>query len=152
LSHVELVLAMNGTGRQEHMNAVLGRIAQRLGRELDVFEVATGKSTDRRALHLARHRVDRLPIAARGGRKSSFDHINTQLGKRARHTKLLWLRHAASRRLLAIAQRGVEDQYPVWIGSHGSGPYLDKGAHQARRSFNQGIRARSSAPTFSIWR
>ena len=60
-----------------------------------------------------------LPIAARGGRKSGLDHIDAELGKRARHAQLLGLGHAAAGRLLAIAQRGVEDQYSVGIGSHG---------------------------------
>ena len=101
-------------------------------------------------LDLARHRIDRLPIAARGGGKSRLDDIDTELRKRARHAQLFGLGHAAAGRLLAIAQRGVEDQDSVGIGSHGI--VLLSGAPQARRSFNHGIRARSSAPTFSIWR
>ena len=42
-----------------------------------------------------------------------------KLRKRARHPKFLGLRHAAARRLLAVAQRRVEDHHSFTMG-HGA--------------------------------
>ena len=69
LRHVELVLAMDGAGGEEHVDAMLRRGLQRPGGELDVAAVAAREAADDRALHLARHRVDTFPVAARGGRE-----------------------------------------------------------------------------------
>ena len=70
------------------------------------------------SLHLARHRIHAFPVAARGGGETRFDDIDPKVRKRARHPKLFGLRHAASRRLLAVAQRRVEDHYSFAMG-HG---------------------------------
>ena len=159
LRHVELVLAMNGARGQEHMNAVLRGAACR------AFAASSMSSRLQRArpqmigpLYLARYRIDRFPIPPRGGGETRLDDIDTELGKRACDPQLFRLGHAAAGRLLAVAQRGVENQDSVWIGSHGLLLYkrtfrvLINAPCYARRSFSQGIRARSSAPTFSIWR
>ena len=50
--------------------------------------------------------------------KACLDDVDPQVRKRARHPKLFRLRHAAARRLLAVAQRGVEDHDSFALG-HG---------------------------------
>ena len=52
-----------------------------------------------------------FPVAARGGRKAGLDDVDAELRERARHAQFLGLRHAAARRLLAVAQRRVEDHH-----------------------------------------
>jgi hypothetical protein len=44
-------------------------------------------------------------------RSGSYDLVHAQFGQSARHPQLLGLRHAAAGRLLAVAQRRVEDQH-----------------------------------------
>ncbi len=69
LRHVELVLAVDRARREEHVNAMLRGILQRLGRKLDIVLVAAGEAADDGAFDFARHGVDALPVAARGGGK-----------------------------------------------------------------------------------
>ena len=130
------------------------RVARgRLRGQLDVLRVAAGEAADDRALHLARHRVDALAVPARGGREAGLDDVDAELGERARDAQLLRAGHAAAGRLLAVAQRGIEDQHAVGIGSHGVLLRAARGTRSGRaRSFSHGMRARSAAPTFSIWR
>ena len=56
-------------------------------------------------------------VATRCGRKAGLDHVHAEIGERAGDPQLLWQRHAASRRLLAVAQRGVENQHTVRVVS-----------------------------------
>ena len=118
LRHVQLVLPMDGARGEEHVDAFLRRRLHGLGDELDVVAIATREATDDRSLYLARHRVHAFPITARRGGEARFDDIHPKFRKRACHPKLLGLRHAASRRLLAVAQRRVEDHDSFTMG-HG---------------------------------
>ncbi len=138
LRHVELELAMDGAGGQEHVDATLRRGRHRLRDQFDVAAVATREAADDGSLHLARHRVDALPVAARGGRESRFDDVHAQVRERARHPQLLGLRHAAARRLLAVAQRRIEDHHAFT----GHGVCLVGGVVSAPCS-SHGMRARS---------
>jgi hypothetical protein len=103
---------------EEHVEAMFLRILQRLRRERDVVARAAGEPQITRPFDLARDRVDGLPVAARGGRESGFDHVDPEFCESARDTQLLGPRHAAAGRLLAVAQRGVENQDSV--GTRGS--------------------------------
>ena len=120
LRHVELVLAVDGAGGEEHVQAVTGSVRQRTCGELDVLEVAARQGADDRPLHLARHRLHRLEVTARSGREARLDDVHAELGERARHPQLLGPGHAAARGLLAVAQRGVEDQHSIGVGNHGN--------------------------------
>ena len=64
----------------EDMDAVLVSIAQRPRGFFDVVPVAAREAADDGALDLARDRVDRRPIARRGGRKAGLDHIHAEIG------------------------------------------------------------------------
>ena len=55
-----------------------GAGVERACRQLDVLARAARQARDDRALHLARHRVDRFPVPARGGRKARLDDIHAQ--------------------------------------------------------------------------
>ena len=83
---------------------------------VDVLAIAAGQAGDGRAVHFAGDRIHRLPIAARGDREAGFDDVDAELGERLRDAQLFRLRHAAARRLLAVAQRRVEDQHTIRIG------------------------------------
>jgi hypothetical protein len=113
--------------------------------QLDVLAHAARQAGDDRTLHFAGHGVDGFPVPARGRRKARLDDIHAEFGQRARDAQLLRLRHAAARRLFAIAQRGVEDQYSVGVGV--------MAVSVQRAPLSQGMRARSFSPTRSIgWR
>ena len=59
---------------------------------------------------------------------SGFDDVDPELGERLRDPQLFWLRHAAAGSLLAVAQRGIEDEDAVRVGHR----YFDDGATQAK--------------------
>src|SRR6185437_12302287 len=67
LSHVELVLAVDGAGREEYVNPPPGRICERPRGKLDVVAVAACQSADDRPLNLAADRLDALPVTLGGG-------------------------------------------------------------------------------------
>jgi hypothetical protein len=58
---------------------------------------------------LARNCINRIMLAGRCCRKSSFYHIDVEERELPRYAKLLIRRHGASGSLLAIAKRGIED-------------------------------------------
>ena len=109
---------MNGTGGEEHVDSWMRGILQRVPRGLDVFSSAARETRDDRALDFARHQVHRLPIAARGDRETGFDDVDPEFRERLGNSQLFRLRHAAAGRLLAVAQRGIEDEDAVGVG-HG---------------------------------
>ena len=119
LRHVQLVLAVDRAGGEEHVQAMPRRGLQRLGGLLDVGARAARQPRDDRPLHLAGDGLHRFEVAARGGRESGLDHVHAQIGQRPRHPQLLGLRHAAAGRLLAVAQGRVEYQDSIRVGSHG---------------------------------
>ena len=119
---------MNGARGEEHVDAWTRGILQRAPRGVDVVSSAARETGDDRAVDFASHEIHRLPIAARGDRETGFDDVDPELRERLRDPQLFWLRHAAAGRLLAVAQRGIEDEDPVGVGHR----YLDDGATQAK--------------------
>ena len=109
LGHFQLEFAMDGAGRQENMDARLGRILDRRRRSLDVVDVAPGQAADDRPLDLSRDRLHRLEVARRGDRETGLDDIDAQLGQGMGHLELFGEVHAGAGRLLAVTQRGIED-------------------------------------------
>ena len=65
---------------------MLLRILQCLRSERDVIARAAGETADHGTFDLARHRVDGLPVAARGGREAGFDHVHPEFRKSPRDT------------------------------------------------------------------
>ena len=118
---------------------------------VDVLAVAAREARDDRALHFPGNLVHGLPVAPRGGRESGFDDVHAEFRQRACQSQLLGLRHAAAGRLLAVAQRRVEDQYAVRVsGGHVHYRGMKGKGGRYRPSLSQGMRARSCTPTFSI--
>ena len=63
----------------------------------------------------ARRSPDRLEVARGGDREAGLDHVDTEPRQLVGDLELLLRVERDPRRLLAVAQRRVEDQYSVWI-------------------------------------
>src|SRR6185437_10453340 len=60
-------------------------------------------------------RLDALEVARRGDGEAGLDHVDAELGQRLGHADLLAEVHREAGRLLAVAQRGVEDDDAVFV-------------------------------------
>ncbi len=69
----------------------------------------------RGAADLSRDLAAGLEIAGRRDREAGFDHVDAKLLQLARDLQLGVGIEVKPRRLLAIAQRGVEDVYAVYV-------------------------------------
>src|SRR6185312_6593902 len=85
-------------------------IAQGLARTLHIFFLAAGQGRNAWTANLARDKLHRGEVAVRGNGEAGFEHIDAQLVERLRHAQLFRDVHAASGRLLAVTQRGIEDR------------------------------------------
>jgi hypothetical protein len=92
------------------------RRAHRLPGALDVLRLAARQCRHRRALDLGRHRPHCREVALGGDREAGLDDVHAEQAEGARHLELLAEVHAAPRRLLAVTQRGVEDDQPIGGG------------------------------------
>src|SRR5919106_1768987 len=70
---------------------------------------------DDRAVHLARDRAHGLEVARRGDREARLDDVDAQAAELVRDLQLLGRVQRDARRLLTVAQRGVEDDDPVVV-------------------------------------
>ena len=91
---------------------LIGALDGRRG-ALDVVLVRAGEAGNDRALDSLGDHPDRLEVAGRRRRESGFDDVDSELNEGVGHFELLFDGHRRARRLLAIAQRGVEDPNPV---------------------------------------
>src|ERR1043165_8140088 len=115
--HARLLLEGEMARRRERLDARAVRPLDRLPRALDVDPRRAGEPADdrrqgaqcRRTADLAGDRAHGLEVT--GGRrwKAGLDDIYAEPRQRARDLELLGVRHRRARRLLAVAQRGVED-------------------------------------------
>ena len=114
LRHVELVLAMDRAGGQEHVQAVArgvgasARAASSMSSRVQRASPAMIGPCTSRATALT---ASQSPREAAGKPASITSTPSSR--ERARHPQLLRLRHAAAGGLLAVAQGGVEDQDSV---------------------------------------
>ena len=109
---------------------------------VDVFLHRTRQRGDSRSTDFAGDAAARFEVAGRGDREACLDHIDSQLFQLARDAQLGVGIQVKAGRLLAVAQRRVEDEYSVRRGLL---------VHYFSTGSNQGIIERSSRPTFSIW-
>ena len=107
--HFELEFAMDGARGEKDVNPHIVAVLQRFPRAVDIARVAAGQSADRRSRNGRGNFSHRLKIADRSDRKSGFDHVDSQLGQFLCHLQLFVEVHAATGRLLAVTQGGVED-------------------------------------------
>ena len=76
---------------------------------IDVGLVGSGQAADDRPLDLARDRLDGLEVAGRGDREAGLDHVDAQARELLGDLDLLLGVQRDAGRLLAVAQRRVED-------------------------------------------
>ena len=151
-SDLELPLEVEGGRGQEGVDHRVAGALERLAAGLDVLRPAAAERRDLGALHRVGDRLDRLEIPGGGDREAALDDVDAELFELERHAHLLGRVHAAARRLLAVAQRRVEDRDPV---AHRTAP---TGLSEALRTSpsavtstasRNGIIERSCAPTCS---
>src|SRR5688572_4422304 len=80
------------------------------------------------AVHFAGHQIHRLPIAARGDWETGFNDVDPGSASAFAIHSFSGGVMLQRRRLLAVAQRGIEDEKPVGVNHR----YLDDGATQAK--------------------
>ena len=161
----QLVLEMDVAGGDEHVEVrPLGDL-DRLDRPLRVAVLAPceGRHGDP-AAGLLGDAVDGLEVTRRGGREAGLDDIDLQADELARDLQLLGDGQPGARRLLPVAQGGIEDADGARRDERSGGPWY-RGAHRdapgvvapacacpawTSTGFRNGIWARSRAPTRSM--
>jgi len=116
---LQLVTQVDIGGGQEDVQARTHGADEGAGRGLDVLALGSAQRGHPAAAHLAGDGVHRLPFAVGGHREARLQHVDPQPLELAGQPQLLRPVHAAARRLLAVAQRRVEDLDP---GRHPSNP------------------------------
>ena len=115
--HAQLALEMQVRRRQERVDAAaLGRL-ERARRFLDVLRAAAGQRGDHRPAHFARDLARGLRIGRRRDGKAGLDDVHAERVERPGERQLGGHVHREARRLLAVAQRGVEhdDRAESWL-------------------------------------
>src|SRR3546814_9891217 len=79
--------------------------------DVDVAPGGAGEASHAGRLHLGRHRLHGLEVAFGGDREAGLDDVDAHLLEDLGDLQLFLEVHGAARRLLAVAQRGVEDQH-----------------------------------------
>ena len=128
--HPQLRLAVERAGADEQMEAVVVRRFQRTRGGLDIAVPGTRERADDGAGDLPRHLRDRFGIAGGGGGEAGLHHVDVEIGERAGDTQFVRGAHRKARRLLAVAQGGIEDgdaAYIAYVGGfillrHGGSP------------------------------
>src|SRR5262249_15165445 len=95
------------------VDARLGRVLDGFPGAVDVIVVAAGQAADHGAFYFARDRLDRLEIARGGDGEASLDHVDAEVFERVGDFQLFGEVHAGAGRLLAVAERGVENDEAV---------------------------------------
>ncbi len=86
------------------------RTFDRGSRPLDVLAPGPGQGRDHRPPYLPRYPPDRLEIALGRNGETCFEDVDSQSIERMRHPELFRFRHAAARRLLAVAQCRIKEE------------------------------------------
>ena len=112
-AHLQLVLEVQVARRQKDMDArPLGEL-QRPCRHLDVLCLCPGQGRDARLPYCLRNGSDGRKVSLRGHRKAGLDNVHAQILQSMSHRQLLLRGHRAARRLLAIAQCGIEESQVI---------------------------------------
>ena len=105
---LQLVLQMNVGAGKKDVNARTARRFERACGGFDVLLLGARKAGNLRPTHLAGNQLNGCKVALGGNGKASLHHINAQRFQLPGHAQFFRGVHAASRRLLAVAQRRVE--------------------------------------------
>ena len=114
---MQLVLDVDVGRRQERVDARALAVADRLPCAIDVGGVGARQTADDRALDLAGDRLDRLEVAGRGDREAGLDDVDAEARELLGDLELLAGVQRDAGRLLAVAQRRVEDEDAVSVSS-----------------------------------
>ena len=112
---LQLVLDVDVGRGDEGVDPRSLRVLDGLPCTIDVRRVRAGQAGDDRALDLAGDRLHRLEVAGRGDREAGLDDVDAQPRELVGDLELLGRVQRDARRLLAVAQRGVEDLYVVHV-------------------------------------
>ncbi len=113
LGFLELVLEVDIAGGDEGVDARALGMRQGLGGALHIERAAARQRGHLGPGKLAADRIDGFEIAFAGDGEAGFEDIHAELHQLARHGQLFRYGHAAAGRLLAIAQRRVENIYAI---------------------------------------
>ena len=95
----------------------LSRLAHRLAGPVDVLHAGRARQPgDGRLLDALGDLAHGLEVAVRGDREARLDDVDPHLVEEVGDLDLLLQRHGGAGALLAVAQRGVEDQDAVLVG------------------------------------
>jgi hypothetical protein len=100
------------------VNAGTLRYPQRLPGARNILTASPRQPRYDRTSNDFRDSLYRLEVPFRGDWEPRFDHVHAQPIKLMRQPQLFLLIHAASRRLLAIAESGIEDSDPGSLATH----------------------------------
>ncbi len=115
--HAQLVFHVQRAGGDDDVDAPTLCRAKCLGGAQHIHVACAREAGDHRGIVALADafgdRLDAFEIAHRGDGEAGFQHIDAQLGQRLGHADLLVDVHREAGRLLAVAQRGVEDDDAV---------------------------------------
>jgi hypothetical protein len=109
----QLALQVEIGGRNERMDTPTLGGRQRAARAVDIDRMTPRQRGDHRTLDVGRHPSDSFVIGLRRNRKPSLDHVRPQHRELPRHLHLFVGAQRKTWRLLAIAERRVEDRQTV---------------------------------------
>ncbi len=118
--HVELVLEMDIRSRDEDMDTGTGRLVHRLERLVNVLLAGAREAQYHGFGHGLGDALHGLEVAGRGRCEAGLDNIDVEPFELARDRDLLLDVHGCAGRLLAVAQRGVEDPDVVAVVGRGA--------------------------------
>ena len=95
-------------GRQERVDARPLGVLDGFPALVDVGGDGAGQAGDDRPVDFARDALDRREIVRARGREAGLDHVDAQPSQLLGHLDLLRRGQREARRLLAVAQRGIE--------------------------------------------
>ena len=116
--HAQFVLQVNVRRSQKNVNARTLRLPQGFPGPLNVRAASARQAGNDGTAYDFGDRLHRLEVTLRGDREPGLDHVYTQAIKLVREPQFLLLVHAATRRLLAVPQRGVENRDPCSLAAH----------------------------------
>ena len=112
-SDLELVLEMQVARCQEDVDArAVGKL-QGAGGHLDIFRLGASQRRDARLANSLGDGGDGREVALGCHGETGLDDVHAQVFEGMGHGELFLRGHAAARRLLAVAQRGVEEEYVI---------------------------------------
>ncbi len=113
---VHLVLDVDVGGRDEGVDARPFGVFDRAPGGVDVPLVGAGQAADDRPFDRLRDPLDRLEVPRRGDREAGLDHVDAEARELLGDLQLLDRVQRDPRRLLPVAQGGVEDVDAVGVG------------------------------------